>query len=118
MKPYHKVKSNLSELNEIESYEIKETESHRTSESITQNNTEPMSQKANHAESNYMKLIAKDLKYIKNFLSKTEKDEELLLKWNFAAATLDRLFLIIACLYTFITFLAIIATNKNYYGFA
>jgi hypothetical protein len=96
MKPYYKAKPDLSELNEIESYEIKELHS---------------------TESKYLKLIANDLKYIKNFISKTEKDEDLLLKWNFAAATLDRLFLIIACLYTFITFLAIIATNKNYYRF-
>lgn len=96
MKPYYKAKPDLSELNEIESYEIKGLHS---------------------TESKYLKLIAKDLKYIKNFISKTEKDEDLLLKWNFAAATLDRLFLIIACLYTFITFLAIIATKKNYYRF-
>lgn len=96
MKPYNKAKPDLSELNEIESYEIKEFHS---------------------TESKYLKLIVRDLKYIKNYISKTEKDEDLLLKWNFAAATLDRLFLIIACLYTFITFLAIIATNKNYYRF-
>jgi hypothetical protein len=96
MKPLYKATSDLQELNEIESFEIKELHS---------------------TESKYLKLIVKDLKYIKNYISKTEKDEDLLLKWNFAAATLDRLFLIIACLYTFITFLAIIATNKNYYGF-
>ena len=74
-----------------------------------------------------MNLSLNDSKHLENIsfsleqkisnLNKTKREENLLLKWSFAANVLDRFFLIISLIYVFITFLAKIASNPNFYHF-
>lgn len=66
----------------------------------------------------HLENISKDLKYLKNFAHRTEESDQLLIRWNFAANVLDRLFLIISIFYVIITLLAIILVDPNVYHFS
>ncbi len=63
----------------------------------------------------HLRSISESLKYVTDYLDEVKQDEDLSLKWVFAANVMDRLFLIITSLYASITFLVIILINPNVY---